>query len=186
MLKSKIPPSAAYKRGALNQLIMSTLVVLCLASTVSNSLAADSEIKSAISLHRKVHIVLANGRRFDVVSEQDQLGVEDIKVAQDGRTVGWLVRYSDSNGASFDSLTGKLVIWREGKVLHRFDTDQVFYSWSFFNNGIQVGYHTGPVHGEKASHCELHNVSDGVLVETWDGDLYGDAPRPDWAALLNR
>ena len=155
-------------------------MVLCLAGFFNNSLAADSEVKSAISLHRKAHISFFDGRGYDAASEQDQLGVEEIKVAPDRKTVGWLVLYPNPDGPGFDSLTGKLVIWRDGKVLQRFDTDQVFC------DGTQVGYHIGPTHGEKASHCELHNVSDGRLVATWDGDLDGSAQRPDWVAFLNR
>lgn len=186
MLKSKIPSNTVYKRYSKIQRLKNVLVVLCLAGFFNNSLAADSEVKSAISLHRKAHISFFDGRGYDAASEQDQLGVEEIKVAPDRKTVGWLVLYPNPDGPGFDSLTGKLVIWRDGKVLQRFDTDQVFYSWSFFRDGTQVGYHIGPTHGEKASHCELHNVSDGRLVATWDGDLDGSAQRPDWVAFLNR
>ena len=186
MLKTKMWTNTALKPDAKIQQLMRALVVLCLIGFARTSLAADSAVKSAISLDKKVHITLVDGRKFDVAIEPDQIGIKDIKVASDSNTVGWLVLYPNPDGPHFDSLTGELVIWREGKVRQRFGTDQVFYSWTFFRGGAQVTYHTGPTHGERTSHCELHNVSDGRLVETWNGDLDGSAQQPDWVAPLKR
>jgi hypothetical protein len=186
MLKTRMPTNTALKPGSKIQQLKSALVVLCLIGFVHTSLADDSAVKSAISLDKKAHITLVDGRKFDVALEPDQIGIEDIKVAPNSNTVGWLVLYPNPDGSHFDSLPGELVIWRGGKVRRRFDTDQVFYSWTFFRAGTQVTYHTGPTHGESTSHCELHNVSDGKLVEMWNGDLDGSAQQPDWVVPLKR
>ena len=118
-----------------------------------------------------------------VPKERGQVSIGDPGTAVDGRTAGWLVLYN-VEGVSYP-IAGTLVVWRDGRIIRRFQTEQTFYSWSFVGDGKQVAYHTGPLHGETKSHCELRNVSDGRLVAQWDGNLQDAAKRPAWTAGLN-
>lgn len=186
MLEHKMPPNFACKRNVIVRRLKGTLAVLCLAGLIHSAFAADSEVKSVTSFHGRARITFLDDRNFDAVAEQGQLAIDDIKIAPDHKTVGWLVLYANPDSPGLDPLAGKLVIWRDGRLLRRFNTDQVFYSWSFFRDGDRVGYHTGPTHGERVSHCELHNVADGSVVEKWDGDLDADTQRPEWVISLKR
>ena len=67
----------------------------------------------------------------------------------------------------------------------RFEDGPVLWSWSFVAGSAQVAYHTGPLHGEETSHCELHAVESGRLISMWEGDLDSDAKRPAWAKGLD-
>ena len=75
-------------------------------------------------------------------------------------------------------------MWRSGRIIQRFQADQTFWSWVFYNNVAQVAYHVGPTHGEDTSHCELHDIEGGRRLASWDGDL-DDANRPPWTRGLD-
>jgi len=92
-------------------------------------------------------IALGDDKSVRVPKEPGQVGIDEARTAEDGKTTGWLVMYKDLPSVSYPT-SGKLVIWRGGKVLHRFDSEQVFYSWGFYAGGTQVAFHTGPLHGE--------------------------------------
>ena len=125
-------------------------------------------------------ITLPDGQRFVVPKEKGQVGISQAQVAADG-TAGWFVEYNVDT-VSFP-ISGMLVLWRAGKVIQRFQSEQVFYSWAFYAGGKQVAYHDGPLHGETASHCELHDVTTGRVIDKWDGDLDADS-KPVWTAGL--
>jgi hypothetical protein len=117
-----------------------------------------------------------------IPKERGQTGISEPQTAPDGRTVGWLVEYDDGVGYP---VPGTLIVWRAGKIIGRFRTDQTFYSWTFFGGGAEVAYHVGPLHGEATSQCELHDVASGRLVAVWDGDLDSEGKRPDWTKGLS-
>jgi hypothetical protein len=134
-----------------------------------------------------VHIVLSNGKEALVPHQEDQSGIEDAKIAADGRTAGWLVSYPDpssSTGSKFDDFQGALVIWRDGKIVRTFDTGPTYWSWAFAHGGDQVAYHSGPIHEGSSSHCELRDVKTGRLLASWDGDLE-QVKRPQWTKDLH-
>jgi hypothetical protein len=126
-------------------------------------------------------ITLAHRKVTHVPKELGQTGIRDALMASDGRSAGWLVDFP-VEGVS-DGVPETLVIWRDGKVTRRFKTEQAFYSWAFLSRGAQVAFHTGPLHGEQSSHCELHDVKTGRRLAEWDGDLESDN-KPAWVAGL--
>jgi len=126
-------------------------------------------------------ITFAHRRVTHVSKERGQIGISDALMASDGRSAGWLVDYR-VEGVS-DGVAETLVIWRDGKVIRRFRTEQAFYSWAFRSKGAQVAFHTGPLHGEQTSYCELHDVKTGRRLAVWDGNLES-ANKPTWVAGL--
>jgi len=126
--------------------------------------------------------VTATGRGTTLVRpEPGQVGIREPRVSSDG-AAGWLVEFRVRDVTDAVALT--LTIWRAGKVVRRFQTDQSFYSWAFYGAG-QVAYHVGPLHGERASHCELRDIKTGHLIEAWDGDLESANNRPPWVGDLS-
>ena len=130
--------------------------------------------------NKQVHVVYKNGQDVTVPGERDQVGIDSVKISKDGQTAGWLVLYTDPDSST--PFPGILVLLRDGRIAQRFDTEQTFWSWSFYADATQVAYHVGPTHGA-APHCELREIETRRLVASWDGDL-DDAKRPAWAKGL--
>lgn len=129
-----------------------------------------------------MHVALTNGQDLAVAKEKGQTGATEIKVSNDRQTAGWFVEYPNPDAdRSWEKLHGKLVLWRDGKVLHRYSTEQVFWSWDFWQAGKQVRFHTGPLHG--AGRFELHDLETGRLVAAVDEETTHTLP--DWAESLN-
>lgn len=106
-------------------------------------------------------------------------------ISPDRLTVGWLAMYPDPSAAGNEGaqIPGKLVLFRGGRVLHRFTTEQVFWDWRFRNGGNEVAYSTGPTHGG-ASECVLRAVVSGRVASRWRV-RNGPAP-PAWARDLHQ
>jgi hypothetical protein len=129
-----------------------------------------------------LHVVIASGQDIALTKEKRQTGAEEIKITDDHQTLGWLVVYPNPDpDRSWEKLYGKLVLWRDGKVLRRFSTEQVFWSWDFWQDGKQVRFHTGPLHG--AGRFELHDLETGRLVAAVDEEV--TQTLPDWAESLD-
>jgi len=126
--------------------------------------------------------ITLGGRTITIPKERGQVGISDVQMASDG-AVGWFAEYK-VDAVSYP-IAGTLVIWRAGKIVRRFQTEQTFYSWAFYDQGRQAVYHTGPLHGEQKSHCELHDVASGRKIAVWDGDLDSGKRRPAWTEGLN-
>lgn len=122
-------------------------------------------------------IRLSSGHSIAIPKERGQVGISNGQIAPDG-TAGWLAEFSVA-GVSYP-IAGRLILWRAGKIIQRFQTEQSFYSWTFYARGNQVAYHVGSLHGEVKSHCELRDVASGRLIAEWDGDLASDSNRPGW------
>jgi hypothetical protein len=127
--------------------------------------------------------IVSRGRTIKAPKLSRQEGIADPQTSDDGRTAGWLATFKDPDSGT--PFPGSLVIWRGGHVIRVFNSEQSFYSWAFEASAAQVAYHVGPLHGERVSHCELHDVNSGRLLAQWDGDLT-DRTRPSWAQKLSR
>jgi len=129
-----------------------------------------------------LHVALANGQDIVVPKERGQTGAADIKITSDRQKVGWLVGYPNPDpDRAWEKLYGELVLWRDGKVIRRFSTELVFWSWDFWQDGKQVRFHTGPLHG--AGRFELHDLETGRLVKAIDEEV--TQTLPDWAESLS-
>jgi hypothetical protein len=129
--------------------------------------------------NNQINVAYGNGETAVVRGERGQIGA--IQTATDGHTAGWVVLYQNPMVGA--PIAGTIVLWRSGKVIRRFRTQQTFWSWGFYANGKQVAYHVGPMHGELSSHCELRDIASGHLLGSWTGDLENHT-RPTWTMKL--
>jgi hypothetical protein len=157
----------------------------CLLAVVGAGIVAAQIVKIAKGYadgSGALHVVTADGRDIGVPKEKAQTGAEEIKISADRQTIGWLVVYPNPDSdRAWEKLYGKLVLWRDGKVLQRYSTEQVFWSWDFWQEGKQVRFHTGPLHG--AGRFELHDLETGRLVAAVDEDSTQNLP--GWAESLD-
>jgi hypothetical protein len=160
-------------------LVVAFLLILLLVDT---GIGQDQAVAVSAAPDGSARITLTNGEKRTTQKEPGQVGVGESHIAPDG-TVGWLVEYQVESVSYL--FAGTLILWRAGKTIRRFPTEQSFYSWTFYAHGKQVAYHVGPLHGELKSHCELHDATSGRVIAVWDGDLESGNDRPAWTKGLS-
>jgi hypothetical protein len=134
------------------------------AQTVTRAYAGDDG---------KAHIEFADGKSRTMVREEQQVGVDEVTIASDERTVAWAVLYD--NCCTSYPIRGALVIFRNDKKFV-LPVPQMIHDWRFVGHGERVALLYGPVHGN-ASGANLYDAGNGKLVESW----HGKEPGPTWA-----
>ena len=171
--------------GNVNHVLM-LLIATFLSSISAESKSSEIIVRVYADHNNDTHIVLGT-KEAVIRPKPDQAGIDQVKIADDHRTAGWLILFPDPNNSPIyrsSDIPQSLVIWRNGKIVRTFEPEQTFWSWSFVDGGDRVAYHSGPLHGERSSHCELREVSTGRLLASWDGDL-DQADRPGWTKSLD-
>ena len=102
--------------------------------------------------------------------DEAQSSVEAPVVADDGRTVGWLVNFP--NCCTSYPIPLVLVIYRDGRILRRIVSGVALpiWKWSFVPGGERVTYYSEMVHGGKVRRAELRDVVNGKVIDFWNGD----------------
>ncbi|HKF48031.1 MAG TPA: hypothetical protein VKB38_11790 [Terracidiphilus sp.] len=129
-----------------------------------------------------VHIVTVDGRDRAIQAEKGQAGIENVRVAGDSRTVGWLVDVPSSCCMSYP-IPVELVLWRSGRVIRKFWKTQAIFGWAFLRGGEEVAYHTAPLHGSEIYQCYREDVGTERLLDQWS--LASKTPPPDWVKPLD-
>lgn len=159
------------------------LTAVIAAFAVASGLAQDILLKDAyVGADKRVHLVTASGRHETVPAEKGQDGVENVDIAKDGRTAGWLVDQWSSCCVSY-SVPTELVIWRNGRAIRRIESRQAIFGWTFLNDGKEVAYHVAPLHGDEIYECYRVEVRTGRELEHWS--MMSKTPAPFWVKLLD-
>jgi hypothetical protein len=133
----------------------------------------------------RLHIVLDSGKEILPPKLPGQVSFGNPVISPDRWTVGWLAMYPDPTITYYKGaqLAGSLVIFRAGRVIHTFTTEQMFWDWQFQDGGKQVAYSTGPTHGG-AAECMLRDVVSGRTISRWR--VKGGEDPPSWAQALRQ
>jgi hypothetical protein len=125
-------------------------------------------VAAKIDSNGRLHLVTDAGSEVLAPKLKWQTRFEQVAIAEDGRTVGWLADYPDPTVTYYKgaTLAGKLVIFRHGQIVRAFDSEQIFWGWGFRSGGAQVAFCTGPTHSG-ASECLLRRVDSGAVIERW-------------------
>ena len=127
----------------------------------------------------RVHVVAGSGREVVLAKEKGQESVEAPVVASDNRTVGWQVNFP--NCCTSYPIPLMLVIYRDGRILHRLGNGMGVFQWRFLKGGEQVAYLTDTLHFNIAPKCTLVDVGTGKTIGTWSR---GDGDLPPWAEVF--
>lgn len=149
-------------------------------------LASDVAYRVAsVDASGQLHITLEDGRQVLAPKLHDQVAFESPLISPDHQTVGWLVEYPDPSYAHSQAnpIAGALILYRNGRIVQKFSTGQVFWDWRFQEGGKEVVYSTGPTHGG-ATECVLRDVVSGRVMGSWRVTP-GRQP-PTWAEGLRR
>jgi len=166
------------------------LVILYFATASSLAFAGPGPAVTKAELDSKgwLHILTADSRDHTIKPEKWQAGgsFEEIKIATDGKTVGWL---ADQMLTPFEGGTNysypvafELNIWRDGRVFRRF-SESAIQNWIFLNGGNEAAFHLAPPHGQEFYECTLFDLSTGEKLAHWALDRK-DYVVPDWAKQL--
>jgi hypothetical protein len=132
----------------------------------------------------QLHIVLDSGKEVLPEKTPGQISFGLPRISPDDHTAGWLEEYADPGyGSYIREISDTLVIYRAGRVLHRFKADQVFWDWDFRDGGKRVAYSSGLTHGG-AAECVLRDVGSGRIVARWRVTSTSEAP--SWAGDLDQ
>ena len=115
----------------------------------------------------------------------NQEGISDIKVATDGRTIGWTAM-ADNCCTSY-SVPLSVAIYQSGKKVLHIEQGQMVWYWTFLNGGEQVSIVWGAVHGAEVGDYQLYDLGTGRMLSEVLGkeDIQRLAPNaPEWAKLV--
>jgi hypothetical protein len=89
-----------------------------------------------------VHVGHDDGKEKIIHKQRGSVGASEVKVASDFQTVGWLVDWPNpEESQAWRTIAGTLVIWRNGKIVRKFQPGPVvFWGWNFWDGGTQVAY----------------------------------------------
>ena len=162
-----------------SRLSISVLSLLTALSLYSSDLTYRSV---SVDTAGQVHIVLQSGQEILPNKTEGQVSFDAARLSEDFRTVGWLIMYPFP-GSNARPIAGGLALFRAGRIIHRLETDQVFWDWRFQDGGKRVAYSTGPTHGV-AAECVLRDVETAtVAAQRW---VAPEAEPPLWARDLRR
>ena len=157
-------------------------------STLVAAASGPAVTKAYIDGKGSIHIITSDGHDQTIrpAKWQNGGGFEDIDVAPDGRTVGWVVNQMLNpfeGGTNYAYEVGaNLSVWRDGKVLRKFEPGLI-RDWVFLKKGAEVAIHTGPTHGQQFYDCMRYDVATGKELEHWNLDRR-DYVVPEWAKPL--
>jgi hypothetical protein len=169
-------------------LACASLFLVCILTNLSGPQPALAQSNAAVLIEKAyidvngmVHIVGGNGKNVKAPKENGQVGCDLVRVADDQQTAGWLVEVP--NCCTSYPIAMTLVIWRSGRIVHRFGNGMLIANWHFVASGKQAAFYTNTVHGDFAPHYELRDLPSGHQVAKWDGPLTDKAPL--WAQELS-
>jgi len=99
-------------------------------------------------------------------TEKHQESFGRAKISPDGRTVGWLAEVS--NCCTSYPLPLVLVIFRDGKVIHRFREVTAIWRWTFLAHGTRVAYQWTFPHGFVPTYYTLRSLDTGAMLDKFE------------------
>jgi hypothetical protein len=158
------------------QVVVILTMAVCAACLASPSLAADRYTKASVDEAGKLRIVTDDGRVIILPKEPEQADFDQIAIASDGRSVGWLARYD--NGATSYPIPLKLMVYSRGKLRTYTGSGVPVWRWQFTAGGKQMTFEQETVHGGLGIHYELRDVATGRLIAEYSPTV-GPDDQPD-------
>lgn len=132
-------------------------------------------VSATVDADGAVNILTSDGVTVRPPVATGQAGAADPAVSSDQRAVGWLALFPNT-GTTYPIPLSLVVLSPSGS--HEIKTGQMIDAWAFVDSSASVAFEAGPVHGDATSY-ELHDVSNGKLLETYDAKRDGPI-EPAW------
>lgn len=148
------------------------------AGAAGYAIGAKADDGSSLSLARDGRTVPAPK------TEPEQAGFEQARVSADGRTVGWVAQMP--NCCTSYPLPLVLVLYRDGKVIRRFDEAPPIWDWAFVPGRDEVVIRQAYPHGPEYFTFTRLRIADGKALASYEcsQDEKVHAPRPAWTRVI--
>jgi hypothetical protein len=144
---------------------------------------------TSITDSQQLRIVTEEGREIVIPMATDQVGVDAVAIAPDGRRVGWLALYP--NCCTSYPIPLELVVYSDGQTQRFTGAGLPVWRWSFAEGGNQIAFKQETVHGGFGTHYELVDVDSRAIIAQFeptrgpdDQPLPGQ-PLPDWVRAMD-
>ncbi|MCW3110295.1 MAG: hypothetical protein JWQ09_4801 [Segetibacter sp.] len=129
-------------------------------SNKSDQLFLDNtgEILTIITDHGAITAPVTN-------TEQETFG--DVKISSDRKLVGWTANVKNISYA----LPVSLVIFQNGKVIQKINSESIIPSWSFAKNNTAVAISNETAHFSTGIRYELYSIQTGKLLQSFGCDI---------------
>ncbi len=152
-----------------------TLLALLVPLLGSSQTTAVTVRKAYIDRHDRVHILYSSGRHWVMSKDKYYAAQSDIRVAEDSRTVGWLLEIP--NCCTSYPIPVTLAVRRPGLRVRYFTADLMLCLWQFRNGGDQVAISSDTVHGNLSPVYTLYDVRTERKLDEWQGNPSDKAPQ---------
>lgn len=145
------------------------IVALCAAALSALALplsAAEKYRQASVDPAGRLLIATEDGREIVQHKEAEQVGFDQVAIAQDGRSVGWLALYP--NCCTSYPIPLKLVIYSSGRLWAFTGRGLPVWRWRFKAGARQVAFEQETVHGGLGIHYEWRDVATGRLIAEYD------------------
>jgi hypothetical protein len=151
----------------------------CAAGAAGYAVQARPEDGSRLSFLRDGHEIEAPR------TEPGQAGFAQARVSADGRTAGWVAQMP--NCCTSYPLPLVLVLYRDGKVIRRFDEAPPIWNWAFLPGRDEVVIQQAYPHGPEYLTFTRLRIADGKALARYacNQDERVHAPRPAWTRVID-
>lgn len=152
------------------------------AATLQTPPAKQRYGRADVEADGQLHVITTSGLEIMPRSDSGQVGVDQVAISADHRSVGWLALYP--NCCTTYPIPLKLVVLSEGTERSFAGNDLPVWRWSFSADGKQVAFRQAPVHGPAPPHFELRDIGTGRLVSSFDRESGDVRDTPAWVLAL--
>jgi hypothetical protein len=143
------------------------LLYVCLVITSVASMANTGNYQSVrITADQHSLTITQAGKEIPApMTEPDQQGFQDAQISGDAQMLGWLAL--TKNCCTSYPLPTSLVIFKNGKLLRRFEDVPPIWQWQFAFDNTAVAYRQAYLHGWLPITYKLRSLKDGKLLATF-------------------
>ena len=159
------------------------VVALALVVAAHASAAQATFRRADVDSAGQLRIMLSNDRVIRPSKDSGQVGVEQVALSRDHRTVGWAALYP--NCCTSYPIPLELVLLRSTGARTVIRGDLPVWQWGFAADGKSVVIREAPVHGAAPAVYERRDIRTGHVIATVTVDSTARAPAtlPEWARV---
>jgi len=163
-------------------ILIGPIVALAAASSPGQQHRALRVESARIGPDHRVYIRWTRQREHVQPPGDEQANVENLKIAPDRSSAGWLVGRMDLSDGSYPE-DFELLVSCNGRRPNSIFPGRVIGEWQFEDGGRRIAVWDGTGHGGMFGKATLYDSRTGKLLSEWHPD--GKRAPPGWAAPLH-
>lgn len=131
---------------------------------IMNDVKQETYVSANLSDEGKtLTITTDKGTTYILRTEPDQEDFSDVKISSNKHVVGWIIdEYCCGTSGPYGVA---LVIFKDGKLVQKFDDEATFLAWDFVNHDKAVAYANQSAHFVTGTGYSLSSISSGKKLE---------------------